>query len=152
MLEFPAVAPPVETARAAPVPDVRSVPGHILLVEDDDLVRDALSLAMQGAGYAVVATPDGPSALAAIESGAAFDLLISDVVMKGGLSGPQLVEEILARRPGAKALLVSGYARESLAELGKLPDGMAFIAKPFGIVELQRKIAELLGSGPPSPA
>ncbi|KAF0182912.1 MAG: multi-sensor hybrid histidine kinase [Alphaproteobacteria bacterium] len=150
-LEFPIVGAAAPAPPARPQPPARTIPGGILLVEDDELVRDALSIALESAGYTVIATSDGPSALAMVEAGATFDLLISDVVMKGGISGPQLVEEILSRRPSVKALLVSGYPRESLSELGKLPAGMAFAAKPFDLAELQRKIAELLGKSPPAP-
>ncbi len=151
VLEFPPVEATTAAAPAEPRPPARTVPGGILLVEDDDLVRDALSIALESVGYKVTAAADGPTALALVEAGAAFDLLITDVVMKGGIAGPQLVDSVLARKPACKALLVSGYPRESLTELGKLPPGMAFIAKPFDLAELQRKIADLLGKGPPAP-
>jgi two-component system, cell cycle sensor histidine kinase and response regulator CckA len=145
VLEFPSVDASATRNGAAAATLARAAPGDILLVEDDDLVRDALSAALRGAGHEVTAMANGPSALAAVDAGAAFDLLITDVVMQGGLSGPQLAAEVLARRPGAKMLLISGHARESLTDLHKLPAGATFIAKPFELAELQRKIAELLG-------
>lgn len=150
-LEFPLVAQTAAAAHAqavAPSP----APCAILLVEDDALVRDALEMALQGAGYSVITARDGPSALALAADGAPFDVLVTDVMMPGGLSGPELATQILARRPQAKALLVSGYARESLAALTTLADGVGFIAKPFELAELQQKITALLRDPPASTA
>jgi signal transduction histidine kinase/DNA-binding response OmpR family regulator len=117
--------------------------GTILLVEDDDLVRGAVSHMLGSMGYGVIDARDGQAAAEILDRGTDVDLLFTDLVMPGGLSGLALAAEARKRRPGLQILLTSGYRRDS-DPFG--PGGVAvdeevqFIAKPFR----QQELGELL--------
>ncbi len=81
----------------------------ILLVEDEDLVREHVSAQLKSLGYHVVSVRSGPEALEALKQISDFDLLFTDVVMPGGLNGPQLAEEARKLRPNLPVLFTSGY-------------------------------------------
>ncbi len=88
----------------------------VLLVEDEDSVRDLLKLVLEQAGYWVIDARSGDEALTlAAARGGPVELVVSDVVMPG-LSGPELVRALRAARPEVRALLISGYPRADLAE------------------------------------
>src|SRR6185295_14368832 len=95
----------------------------ILLAEDDAFVRAYAVSCLESLGYRVIAAVDGPEALARLAQGAAPDVLFTDIVMPGGISGWELVERAQRIRPGLKVLMTSGYAVETLADRGRLrPD------------------------------
>ncbi|MGB3711815.1 MAG: response regulator [Erythrobacter sp.] len=127
-------------------PDVEesdwSVGGKILLVEDEDMVRAVAERALSRAGYEVTACAGGEEGLAEIEDGAAFDLVISDVVMPG-MDGPAMVRAIRKQRPKMPVLFMSGYAEESLRKDIDIPD-MHFIAKPFSVAEIGDKVGRVM--------
>ena len=72
-----------------------------------------------------------------------IDLVLTDVVMPG-MSGPDLVKQLLAQRPGLKVLFSSGYTGEAIAHRGELLSGLAFLPKPFTPLTLARKVREVL--------
>jgi CheY-like chemotaxis protein len=106
--------------------------------------------ALRDLGYSVVDAPDGPSALARLGTLDRVDLLFTDVVMPG-MTGRELADQIRAARPGTPVLFTTGYTRDAVIHEGKLDPGVAFLAKPFTIDQLARKVAEALASGPPNP-
>ena len=85
----------------------------ILVVEDDMLVRNFVAVQLQALGYKTIAAADGPAALAEARNGATFDLLFTDVVMPGGMTGRQLADEVEKLRPGTKVLYTSGYSDDT---------------------------------------
>jgi CheY-like chemotaxis protein len=116
----------------------------ILVVEDDPLVRDFVVAQLRDLGYRVIAAVDGPQALAVLDSDASIDLPFTDVVMPGGMSGRQLAERALQRRPGLKTLYSSGYTENSIVHQGKLDRGVYFLSKPFRCQDLATKVGEVL--------
>jgi PAS domain S-box-containing protein len=120
--------------------------GHetVLLVEDDDKVREVVSLALRDAGYTVLEARVGSGALAlGAERKEPVHLVITDLVMPG-MSGRELVERWRAKHPETRALFMSGYTDATAHQQGGLPAGAAFIQKPFAPSALARKVREVL--------
>ena len=118
----------------------------VLLVDDEAMVRDLAARALRHRGWEVLAYDSAESALAAFESGPPLALaaVISDVVMPG-LDGPALVRRLRAQRPGLPAILISGYAQESL-RAALIDDGIAFLPKPYALKDLLALVARVIGS------
>ncbi len=133
----------VETA--APVMALPRGAEHILLVEDDDLVRDYTSYVLQQLGYTIHPAVDGKAALEMLAGEVPIDLLFTDIVMPG-MNGFAVAEEAVKLRPGLKVLYTSGYTRQAAAR--QEPD-MALsqmLSKPYARGDLARRIREVLDS------
>jgi signal transduction histidine kinase len=118
----------------------------VMLVEDDDSVRDLATHFLLGHGYTVLAAPDGAQALAAAAAHEGrIDLLLTDVVMPG-LSGWQLARQFTERRPDARVLYMTGYA-----EMPAAPDA-PILQKPFTAFALLQAVREALDRVKPVPA
>lgn len=145
-LPFPDVAhQPREDCTECP----RTVPRgqreqRILVVEDDRDVRAYSCEAPHELGYAVLEAHDGPSALAILDSGQAIDLLFTDIVLPGGVSGRQLAERALARQPGLRVLDTTGYASDAIVHFGRLGPGVHELPKPFAFNDLAERINAIL--------
>lgn len=119
-------------------------PARVLLVEDEGLVRRALKHVLERAGHRVEAVRDAPEALDALRRApAAFDLLLTDVVLPG-MNGPGLARAAREHAPELATLFMSAYSREDLIESGKLPPEALSIEKPFRDAELLGRIQEAL--------
>jgi CheY-like chemotaxis protein len=103
--------------------------GTVLLVEDEDAVADTARLILKMLGYRTMHARDGGTALALLLSGQKFDVLFSDIIMPGGMSGLDLARKIRQHFPGMPVLLSSGYARAT-GEVFR--EGFDIIAKPYG--------------------
>jgi two-component system cell cycle sensor histidine kinase/response regulator CckA len=115
----------------------------ILLVEDDEAVRLPLKRALTRLGYTVMEATDGQDALALLEkTGRPVDLLLTDVVMPG-MSGRELAAKLRERDPDLRVFFMSGYSEDAVASHGAMAERAIFIAKPFAINVLVRKIREL---------
>jgi DNA-binding response OmpR family regulator len=116
----------------------------LLLVEDEHSVRNMLERALRSAGYRVLLAADGEQGLevAGRESGP-IDLVVCDVVMPG-MSGPEMVERLHRERGALRVLHVSGYSDDGLAELQRPGCSVDFLAKPFSIADLLRRVRKLL--------
>jgi two-component system cell cycle sensor histidine kinase/response regulator CckA len=134
------------SATALPVVEPTEVKGGtetILVVEDDDNVREFLSRALLDLGYTVLQARDGVEGIDRVQSrGGHVDLIISDVVMPG-LGGKELIGEVSRTYPGVRALLISGYPGEAESD-DEHPGATPFVQKPVGPTELARKVRELL--------
>jgi CheY-like chemotaxis protein len=97
-----------------------------------------------GLGYDVVEAADGKEAIAAMQRMPALDLLFTDVVLPGGLSGADVAREATRRIPGVKVLFASGYADNVLVQDGRLDAGVQFINKPFKRTDLALKVRTAL--------
>ncbi|MEX2503161.1 MAG: ATP-binding protein, partial [Trueperaceae bacterium] len=120
---------------------------RILVVEDDDLVRDYVAEQLAALGYRVEAARDGSEALAKLEAGAAVDLLFTDVVMPGGVGGKELADRARALRPELPILFTSGYSEDAIVHHGRLDPGVQLLAKPYRRAELARAVDRALHGG-----
>jgi signal transduction histidine kinase/ActR/RegA family two-component response regulator len=117
----------------------------ILLVEDDAGVRGLARRILCNYGYTVLEASDGMAALqVAQHCTGPIDLVITDVIMPGGLSGVRLVEQIVAQRPQVKVLYMSGYTDNVISHHGVLNSGQVFLQKPFTPETLARTVHEIL--------
>jgi CheY-like chemotaxis protein len=110
---------------------------HILLVEDNPQIREVGTAILRELGYQVIVAESGDAGMRHIEAGERFDLLFTDIVMPGQLSGIALARELRSRDPAVRILFTSGFSspellREQIQELG----GAELIAKPYRKAEL----------------
>ena len=124
----------------------------VLVVEDDDLVREHVTEQLRSLNYQVVVATDGVEALALLAEGArCFDLLFTDVVMPGGVNGRQLASAARRICPEMPVLFTSGYAQAGLTSNGTLEPGVHLLSKPYRRVELAvavRNAIDRADSGP----
>ena len=119
--------------------------GEVVLVVEDDLDVRTLSMALlDSLGYRVLEAGDGASATRALDEAAHIDLLLTDVVLPGGMSGTAVAREAAQRHPAIKVLYMSGYAAESMARHGKPDRGVLLLQKPFRRGELAHKVRQAL--------
>ncbi len=127
-------------------PDVSAHPLHgcqILLVEDDQDVREAVEALLLLEGADVIACASAQPAIDLLGGTDAVDLLITDVVLGGALSGFDIAAAAMARRPGMPILLVTGYAGTATRDL---PQPVPVLLKPFRHADLMAAIGSLLHS------
>ncbi len=117
----------------------------ILVVEDEPRVRHMSVDALRDLGYTVIQAADGNQALEQIVIQPRIDLLFTDIVMPG-MTGRQLADRAIAERPGLKVLYTTGYTRNAIVHNGIVDYGVSFLAKPFSIEGLARKVREVLDS------
>jgi signal transduction histidine kinase/DNA-binding response OmpR family regulator len=117
----------------------------ILLVEDEQSVRDLTARALRNRGYRVLEAANGPEALRVWEqSGQRIDLLFSDVVMPQGLSGLDLARQLRVRKPDLKVILFSGYSNEAIAADRGLGKEMAYLSKPCSQETMVKTVRDCL--------
>lgn len=116
----------------------------ILVVEDDEDVRGYSVDSLRELGYRVLEAHDGPAALRILDRQRRVDLLFTDVVLPGGMTGAQVAAQARAIRPSLKVLFTTGYARNSIIHHGRLDKGVQLIVKPFSFNELAVKIRDVL--------
>ncbi len=116
----------------------------ILLVEDDEYVRRFAQDQLADLGYRVLPMKNGADALECLQQVPDIDLLFTDVVMPGGISGRELAEQARKLRPGLKVLYTSGYTENSIVHQGRLDKGVQLLNKPYRRIELAQKIRAVL--------
>jgi PAS domain S-box-containing protein len=116
----------------------------ILLVEDDDAVRETSAELLRDLGYRVLLARDGQSGLAVVESGVEIDLVFTDVVMPGPVKSTELAERVKATRPRTAVLFNSGYTENSIVHDGRLDAGISLLSKPYSREQLARKVRQVL--------
>ncbi|MFP6749225.1 MAG: PAS domain S-box protein [Alphaproteobacteria bacterium] len=118
--------------------------GTILLVEDDADVRESLAAQLKSLGYQVIEAENGAAALDVLSEDQQVDLLITDVVMPGGMSGLDLARRLLPYRPELKVIFTTGYSDDVIAEAGDIQDGAVVLRKPFDKAKLAEFISRAL--------
>ena len=116
----------------------------ILVVEDEDLVRESLCNQLRGLGYQVREASNAREALKIIEQPLTIDMLLTDVIMPGGMHGGELAVAAQELRPGLRVLFTSGYTENSIVHNGRLDPGVAFLRKPYRLRELALKVRTVL--------
>jgi PAS domain S-box-containing protein len=120
----------------------------VLLAEDDAPVRGVMAQALEEKGYQVLSASDGPMALEVARGHRAqVHLLVTDLVMPG-MTGRELATALLQERPDLRVIYMSGYADEAVVRHGVLEEGVNYLQKPFGPVDLARKVREVLDAPP----
>ncbi|HEY0704046.1 MAG TPA: CHASE4 domain-containing protein [Candidatus Acidoferrales bacterium] len=136
--------PTPEKVTAGPAPGTET----ILLVEDEESVRELVSEYLQARGYRILEASDGVVALdLAAKHAGPIQLLITDVVMPR-ISGRELATRLAGRQPGLKVLYISGYTDDSIFRHGVLEGGMSFLQKPFNLKAIAQKVREVLDGVP----
>jgi two-component system, NtrC family, sensor kinase len=129
-----------------PVSSERGRNETILIVEDDDGVRQYASEILRDLNYQIIEAKDSASALRLLDADKKFDLLLTDVVLPGK-NGRELATEVERRRPGTKVIFMTGYSRNAIVHHGRLDPGTALIQKPLIERVLAQKIRQILDSG-----
>ncbi len=146
---LPAGDAPVDAPVADATPTLPPVGGGsrtVLVVEDDPFVRVYAVASLESMGFRVLSAVDGPEAMTRLSQDDTIELLFTDVVMPGGMSGLELAERARAARPGLKVLLTSGYALETLTARGRMPDRAVLLNKPYRKAALARAVHEAMES------
>jgi PAS domain S-box-containing protein len=141
---LPATEAPAETLQPRPVLSVPTGTETILLVEDEDGVRELLEEILKGQGYHVLAASRGVEALQISELvDEDIQVLVTDVVMPH-MSGHELAMRLRARRPALRVLYLSGYTDDAIAHHGVIEMDASFLQKPFTRAALATKVREVL--------
>jgi DNA-binding NtrC family response regulator len=119
----------------------------VLLVDDEDVVRDTVNAILSDSGYSVLQARNVEEALFISEShqDVPIKLLVTDIVMPG-MTGHRLAEKILTRNPEMKVLYMSGYPNDTVVQQGMMERGVPFIQKPFTPNNFAHKVREVLDS------
>ena len=135
---------PVEPSTLVePEVEVRRGDGRtVLLVEDEDALRRAVRRMLEGAGYSVVEAPDGRTALDHGSGG--FDLLLTDIMMPGGLSGVDVADELRAADPRLPVVYMTGYS-DTILDPARLEKCTTLLNKPFAESELLDVVSSAIG-------
>jgi PAS domain S-box-containing protein len=116
----------------------------VLLVEDEDIVRELAAIILKRLGYRVLVTRNGADACELAKSHKeGIDLLFTDIVMPG-IDGRELAERLAVTCPEMKVLYTSGYTEDTIVHRGILEEGLNFISKPYHPQELASKLREVL--------
>jgi PAS domain S-box-containing protein len=138
-------APPLRAAAHAHDALPRARDGEtVLAVEDYDDARRLCAHALASLGYRVLEATDGASALAIAQSEPRIDLLFTDVVLPGGMSGRELADALRARLPRLPVLFATGYARDSIADPGALERERGVLGKPYTVEALANGVREAI--------
>jgi two-component system cell cycle sensor histidine kinase/response regulator CckA len=137
-----------EAAEIHTAPVARAAAGGtetVLLVEDEESVRQLVRETLISKGYQVIEAEHGEAGLkAAAKHEGRIDLVITDVVMPG-MGGRELVKQLSQTRPETHVLYLSGYTEDAIVSEGTIESGTAFLQKPFTLQNLSRKVREVLG-------
>ncbi len=116
---------------------------RILLVDDNELIREMAADVLSDKGYEVAQASDAAEALAHLRASQRFDLLLSDVRMPG-MSGRELADVALDLWPELAVIIMTGYAEEALRKPNFLGEGMRLLRKPFSLADLMRTVEDAL--------
>lgn len=145
-LYFPRKLASEDALISAPSGEVKGGAETVLVVEDDDEVREVAVSMLTELGYRVVKARDAASALVVVDSGIPIDLIFTDVMMPGTLRSPDLARKAKERLPNVAVLFTSGYTQNAIVHGGRLDPGVELLAKPYTREALARKIRHVLAN------
>ena len=139
----------MDSAPAALRPETREIPAAkpgevVLIVEDDDDVRDSTITLVRDLGYSVLAARNGAEALDCLRGDERIDILFTDVVLPDGMNGRTLANAAADLRPALPVLFTTGYARNAIIHDGRLDPGVQFLAKPYTQHEIAQKLRTVI--------
>ena len=142
-----------DQAAASPAEELARPTGseRVLVVEDDPDVRALIVTTLTAHGYTVRAARDARDALTTLDAEGDIDLLLTDVVLPGGINGSELAIAARHSRPDLRVLYISGYTRSALTHQGRLDEGVVLLSKPFTRAQLARTIRVVLDAESPAP-
>jgi len=146
---LPNVTPNASRSSSQPAADEEALPrGNetILVVEDDPFVRSSVILKVESLGYKVALAVDGREAVMKLRTNPEIDMLFTDIVMPGGMSGWEVAELAQQMRPGLPSVFTSGYALEALVDQGRAPMKSIVLTKPYRKAELAHRLREALAA------
>ena len=127
---------------------VKSGTGTIMVIEDNTLVSDGIGRYLRDCGYHVLVAENGVSAISMFESSVSVDIVLCDVVLPDGMTGPDVISKLQQRQPGLRVIYMTGYADEQAFAQG-VPEGSGkLLHKPFSLRHLANIIAEELENSP----
>ncbi|NYJ10873.1 PAS domain S-box-containing protein [Rhizobium leguminosarum] len=135
----------VDEEAIAPLPLPEAAVGEIILVVEDD--PDVLTYSVESLkelGYRVLEAKDGPTALQVLAFNLPVDLIFTDVVLPGGMSGADVVARARELQPSIRALFTTGYSRNAIVHQGRLDKGVHLLQKPFALADLALRIRNVL--------
>ena len=122
--------------------------GKVLVMDDEEVIREMLDKMLPLAGYEVILTKDGAEAIEqytkAREAGKPFDAVIMDLTIPGGMGGKKAIEKLLDIDPGVKVIVSSGYATDPIMSDYKKYGFSAVVTKPYSVGELEKTLHKLL--------
>ncbi len=144
------VAPVGKPAHPAPTPSAKKAE-TILVVEDNDGVREYAKEVLENLGYKVLEAAEAEEALHLLADERRIDLLFTDVVLPGAITGRVLAIHARDKRPGLPVLYTTGYTRNAIVHQGRLDPDVHLLNKPYTQQDLARKVRALLDAFPPKP-
>ena len=116
----------------------------VLVVEDDPAVRAYLVTSLGTLGYKMLEAADGPAARTVLNETPQIDLLLTDVVLPGGMNGRQVAEAARERHPKIRVLFTSGYAENAVIHHRKVDEGVEMLSKPYTRQVLSQRVRQVL--------
>lgn len=117
---------------------------RILVVEDDPALGSAITIQFESLGHQVLIAETARMALDILAKDTDFDLILTDIVMPGGMNGIDLHEAVQAAHPGIPTILMTGYAQDAFARSGRKPEDFLVLYKPFGRDDLVQMIERVM--------
>ncbi|MGV3572568.1 MAG: PAS domain S-box protein [Ramlibacter sp.] len=118
----------------------------VVVIDDEEPIREVVAEVLGLAGYRVLQAADGPTGLKLLQAQPRVDLLVTDVGLPGGMNGRQGADAARAVKPDLRILFITGYAENAAVGNGNLETGMGILTKPFDIASLARKVESLLAT------
>jgi signal transduction histidine kinase/CheY-like chemotaxis protein len=145
-INLPIAEKPAEKpAECAPLSTMRGGKEIVLVVEDEEVLRELVREILEGQGYQVLEAGNGVEALRVWEAhGKKVDLLLSDIVMPEGMSGRELAEKLQVEDPRLPVILTSGYSRDMIERDTQLDGRIKFFSKPYHPAQLAQAVRESL--------
>ena len=133
-----------EVQQVLPVEQVINATETILVVEDEPDLLEVYVLNLEMLGYTVLSADQGKTAIQLFNDNKGIKLLLTDVMLPGGINGPDIVKALQKKDPDVRFLYMSGYTENAIIHDGYLDDDIEFLRKPFTITELSKKLREIL--------
>jgi CheY-like chemotaxis protein len=150
IIYLPATAAAKREERARPAAAASGRTGRVLVMDDEQVVRDVAGALISELGHRVEFALHGEEAIEKYQEaqrlGRPYDVVILDLTIRGGMGGAETLQKLCAIDPGVKAVVSSGYSDDA-AIAGYREEGFkAFLKKPYNVVELQEVMNRLLNS------